>query len=974
MRDRGPPLVIRSHIQDAKEYEKDSELPAGDPRHYVYVDNLGVLSTSKAVRLCTPEAFARFEFNYGSDDLDEAFPGIVGDEAALFVGLSDIKDAFHRLRQPRWMQELFCLDPIPARWVGLQGQTIDGITLAADQLIYPMPASRPMGCSWSMFFAQAVSEHLMGEISHLAQSALLRDREPPLVIRSHIQDAKEYEKDSELPAGDPRHYVYVDNLGVLSTSKAVVTEALGEIKNTFEARGLSLHPGEVECDDIDALGCRLSGTKRRACLKPARFWRLRQGIRYLLGLRSVSGRVVEVILGHCTYCALLNRSLLSVFSSIYKFVRKTYDARAPLWASVREELQTFLGLLPLCYADWSREWNTMVSASDASLSGFGVCARKLSRELVGAIGRVPERERFRRGPTLGARAAALIEGEICDEDEIDCARLVQAGWEIDSNFPEVPRHVLRKDCWDVKLHGRWRHSDGILTLESHALLKSLSRIAHTRWGQHVRQLLLVDNMAVALAFDRGRPRNYTILRIIRKFGALCHVCDGFPQSTIRPMSRPVSTRVRLLAPPATPKTATGKKRSRTLEAPTHLSDNRRGVQEAEDTTARRVDQSSCLSRSAGCSSPRERPSTGGTSGARHCRSGDFLKRDRGGGGCSPGTRPDQRVGQTSAETAPTVLGRGLHQRPTGHHLLGVRGGHLQSAEVLPQRVGGVRPVRVAAWIGQRKHGCDSHRLPERPVLGRTATTPGRKVPSRAHARAARFRQARLLQAAQKLASTEGMEAAVSGPVSKANAPQCLAVEMKKAGQTRMALFLLLSVSTYSRPSELFRCTTRCLVRPSRGALNEWALLLAAQEYETPTKTGDFDHSVALDSAWLRPWVQPFLEALKQQSPTAPLWDFRYGEYLDMFRQAARSLGLDLSPYQTRHSGPSIDRARDWRSLYDVQKRGAWRAYKSVVRYEKHGRLSLSYHNLPRHIQVYADLCEQCVGDVLFNRRPPPAGP
>ena len=74
---------------------------------------------------------------------------------------------------------------------------------------------------------------------------------------------------------------------------------------------------------------------------------------------------------------------------------------------------------------------------------------------------------------------------------------------------------------------------------------------------------------------------------------------------------------------------------------------------------------------------------------------------------------------------------------------------------------------------------------------------------------------------------------MSGPVSKANAPQCLAVEMKKAGQTRMALFLLLSVSTYSRPSELFRCTTRCLVRPSRGALNEWALLLAAQEYENP---------------------------------------------------------------------------------------------------------------------------------------------
>ena len=56
---------------------------------------------------------------------------------------------------------------------------------------------------------------------------------------------------------------------------------------------------------------------------------------------------------------------------------------------------------------------------------------------------------------------------------------------------------------------------------THALLKSLARIAHTRWGRNIRQLLLVDNMAVALAFDRGRPRNYKMLRIIRKFGAFC---------------------------------------------------------------------------------------------------------------------------------------------------------------------------------------------------------------------------------------------------------------------------------------------------------------------------------------------------------------------------------------------------------------------------------------------------------------------
>ena len=160
---------------------------------------------------------------------------------------------------------------------------IDGVPVAADQLVFPMPASLPMGCSWSLYFAQAVSEHLMSEIPLLAQSTLLRDRGLPLVIRSFAQDGEKHEKGPDLPAGDPCHYVDVDNLGAMSTSQELVTEALDQIKHTFEARGLVLHPGEVECDRIDALGCRLSGTKRRASLKPLRFWRLRQGIRYLLG-------------------------------------------------------------------------------------------------------------------------------------------------------------------------------------------------------------------------------------------------------------------------------------------------------------------------------------------------------------------------------------------------------------------------------------------------------------------------------------------------------------------------------------------------------------------------------------------------------------------------------------------------------------------------------------------------------------------
>ena len=485
-----------------------------------------MLAEPPSVRLCTAEAFSKFEFLDGDVNLYEAFPGCQSQYSQLFAGLSDIKDAFHRLKQPRWMQELFCLDPVPASWVGLEGKTLCGTVLRGDELVYPMPASLPMGCSWSLYFAQAVSEHLMSQVPLLRDSEILRDRGPPLIVQptrgtdiandGHTEEARVHTEAA-------RHYVYVDNLGVLSTSKEIVSDALSQIKGIFEARGLSLHPGEVQSDTIDALGCRLSGTRRNATLKPTRFWRLRQGLRYLLGMKYVSGRVVEVVLGHCTYCSLLNRSLMAVFCDSYKFVRRCYDSRVPLWTSVRQELQAFLGLLPLCTADWAREWNDLVSASDASLSGYGVCTRKLSRDIVGGIGRVPERERFRRGPALGARASALVDTalEDADDDDLSCANLIKAGWEVDASFPEIPSRILRKDLWEVKLHGHWLYPDGILILEAQALLKSLTRIANSFWGQNIRQLLFVDNMAIALAFDRSRSRNFKVLRIIRKFAALC---------------------------------------------------------------------------------------------------------------------------------------------------------------------------------------------------------------------------------------------------------------------------------------------------------------------------------------------------------------------------------------------------------------------------------------------------------------------
>ena len=56
-----------------------------------------------------------------------------------------------------------------------------------------------------------------------------------------------------------------------------------------------------------------------------------------------------------------------------------------------------------------------------------------------------------------------------------------------------------------------------MELEARALVKSLRRVALSVFGSDIRQLLLADNMAVVLSFDRFKSRNYRLLKQIRVF-------------------------------------------------------------------------------------------------------------------------------------------------------------------------------------------------------------------------------------------------------------------------------------------------------------------------------------------------------------------------------------------------------------------------------------------------------------------------
>ena len=127
---------------------------------------------------------------------------------------------------------------------------------------------------------------------------------------------------------------------------------------------------------------------------------------------------------------------------------------------------------------------------------------------------------------------------------------------------------------------------------------------------------------------------------------------------------------------------------------------------------------------------------------------------------------------------------------------------------------------------------------------------------------------------------------------------CAAIywRLVERGHGQMALFVLLELSAFSRPSTLL-ATRRCdLVKPAKGSSRFWALLQHPQEESRPSRTQEIRRR-------LPPGLPP--ANLDFHVPTCG------------HRSAVAGVG---TLYQLRHSGSSMDNSRQCRTLDAVQKK------------------------------------------------------
>ena len=245
-------------------------------------------------------------------DVDTLFGQALLHDTQVYLGAADVKDCFHRMRMPPWLRRYFCLPAVPASVVGMAGQQLEDKVLGPRDPVWPCWAVLPMGFTWSLYFAQRANEAGSLSARELLSGTPLADRGPPLVIEAGRSDWEQ-------------HYVYVDNLGLLTGSAARADSAVDDWARGFGDKGLPLHKSEVVSGKVTTLGTELDGERLMASTTLTRVLFLRQAIVGMLQRRKVPGWALEVLVGHCAFVDLSNRALLSVLHTVYRYMQANYD-------------------------------------------------------------------------------------------------------------------------------------------------------------------------------------------------------------------------------------------------------------------------------------------------------------------------------------------------------------------------------------------------------------------------------------------------------------------------------------------------------------------------------------------------------------------------------------------------------------------------------------------------------------------------
>ena len=115
---------------------------------------------------------------------------------------------------------------------------------------------------------------------------------------------------------------YADNRNHLGVDKEKVDRAHSGMIAALHSKGLDTHDLVESTTLSESLGVRVDGLLGTVQVSAARDHRLDQALLACSSRPALSGEELQVVVGHMTMRALLNRGLLSILRHIYVFIQE----------------------------------------------------------------------------------------------------------------------------------------------------------------------------------------------------------------------------------------------------------------------------------------------------------------------------------------------------------------------------------------------------------------------------------------------------------------------------------------------------------------------------------------------------------------------------------------------------------------------------------------------------------------------------
>ena len=281
----------------------------------------------------------------------------------MIISSEDVRCFFYVFSLPTsWLPYLTFSKPVPS----------DLVPPGVTERCYLSAKVLPMGFLNSVGIAQ----HLHRNFLRRVQGSL-----------SKLQGFSEIRKDRSFTLANPTWRVYLDNLDVLekvspsavSLLEGQVSAEVSPLLAAYQESGIPLNPkksvrqnsrAEVQGADIDGS----AGTGRP---KGDKLGKYVSAALSLLRRGFCTQKEIRIVAGGFVYIAMFRRALMSCLNYVWQFIQSFEECRTlfqTIPGAVKSELFMFMTLLPLAHFDFRSTVSGLVTASDASMLGGGVCA------------------------------------------------------------------------------------------------------------------------------------------------------------------------------------------------------------------------------------------------------------------------------------------------------------------------------------------------------------------------------------------------------------------------------------------------------------------------------------------------------------------------------------------------------------------------------------------------------------------------